>query len=80
MLFVLVVLLVAGCRRQQRSNRVEMLAFARDVPVGQVITTEDLRFMEVRGSTTLSPRVKAQAVAGTTAAVRLVEGQGSPRT
>src|SRR3954451_5031492 len=48
-LFVVMAVLLAGWLWQQKSDRHEVLELARPVPAGAVLTSEDLRVVEVSG-------------------------------
>lgn len=74
-LFVLVAVLVAGWLWQQRSDRQEVLAVVHAVPAGSVITSDDLKVIEVAGLDDSIAASDVNDVAGSTAAVGLVAGQ-----
>lgn len=74
-LMILVSVLAAGWLWQQRSDRVEVLAVARDIPAGAVVAREDLRVVEVAGVDGAIGVGHASTVIGTTAGVGLVSGQ-----
>lgn len=74
-LFILVSILVAGSLWQQKSDRQEVLAVAHAVPAGSVITSDDLKVIEVAGLKDSIAATDVKDVEGSTAAVGLVAGQ-----
>lgn len=74
-LFVLLSVLVAGWLWQQRSDREEVIAMVRPVPVGVVISASDLGVVEVAGVEGGVPWSESGNIIGKAAAVGLVEGQ-----
>jgi hypothetical protein len=74
-LFVLVAVLAAGWLWQQKSDRQEVLAVTRVVPAGAVITSYDLKVIDVAGLKDGIAASDAKDVEGRTAAVGLVPGQ-----
>jgi hypothetical protein len=74
-LFVLVAVLIAGWLWQQKSDRIEVLAVRHPIAAGSVIEESDLEFVEVAGVAGSLPSSDIASVAGSTAAVGLVEGQ-----
>ncbi|WP_183407803.1 SAF domain-containing protein [Nocardioides marmoriginsengisoli] len=75
MLFVLVAVLVAGWLWQQKSDKQEVLAVVHAVPAGSVITSDDLKVIEVAGLKDSIAAADLENVKGSTAAVGLVAGQ-----
>lgn len=74
-LFVLVAVLVAGWLWQQKSDRQEVLAVVHAVPAGSVITSDDLKVVEIAGLKDGIAAADVKDVVGSTAAVGLVAGQ-----
>ena len=67
--------LLAGWLWQQRSDREAVLAISRPVAAGQVITSADLRVVQVAGVPGTIGGTESGSVVGSTAAVGLVTGQ-----
>ena len=74
-LFVLFAVLAAGWLWQQKSDRLEILAIVRPVPVGAVISAEDLSVVEVAGVEDGVPASESASIIGKAAVVGLVDGQ-----
>lgn len=74
-LFVIMAMLLAGWLWQQHSDRQAVLAVARPVPAGHVITASDLRIVDVAGVRGAIGSAKTATVVGSSAAVGLVEGE-----
>jgi hypothetical protein len=74
-LFIAIAVLIAGWLWQQKSDRVEALALAHDVPAGSVIERSDLKVIEVAGVDGALGFGDVDDVVGSTAAVELVPGQ-----
>ncbi|MDX6310287.1 MAG: hypothetical protein QOI06_3333 [Nocardioidaceae bacterium] len=67
--------LLAGWLWQQKSDRQEVLEIAHRVPAGTVLSSADLRVVEVAGVRDAISSRDSDSVIGETAAVGLVEGQ-----
>lgn len=74
-LFVLVSVLLAGWLWQHKSDRQDVLALARPVPAGSVITAADLTVIDVAGLREGILAEDASTIEGSTAAVGLVPGE-----
>lgn len=74
-LFVVMAVLLAGWLWQQKSDRQEVLEIAHRVPAGTVLSSADLRVVEVAGVRDAISSRDSDSVIGETAAVGLVEGQ-----
>jgi hypothetical protein len=74
-LFIVIAVLLAGWLWQQKGDRQEVLAIARPVPAGAVITMGDLDVVEVAGVAGGIAATESDSVVGSTAAVGLVDGQ-----
>lgn len=75
MLFVVMAVLLAGWFWQQTSDRHSVLVIAEPVPAGTLITSKDLKIMEVSGVKNAIASTESDTVVGATAAVGLVDGQ-----
>jgi Flp pilus assembly protein CpaB len=74
-LFVVMAAVLAGWFWQQKSDRQEVLVVAHPVPAGAVLTSHDLKVVEVAGVDAAISSSDSESVIGSTAAVGLVESQ-----
>jgi Flp pilus assembly protein CpaB len=74
-LFVVMAALLAGWFWQQKSDRQEVLMVAHPVAAGAVLTSDDLKVVEVAGVNSAISSSDSESVIGNTATVGLVDGQ-----
>lgn len=74
-MFVVMAALLAGWFWQQKSDRQEVLMVAHPVAAGAVLTSKDLKVVEVAGVNSAISSSDSETVIGNTATVGLVDGQ-----